>query len=289
MTDIKPIYLNELNNDLYKTYILNTVNELCPSKKKTKYTNEHYLNNIVYMLNDLCRWYSLSYLNNNNPKYHWKTIENKFRQWSKLNIFQISYGKMLSEHILSENKSNTTLDLFIDSSDISNICGSEETGYGKNKKKKQTKINFISDINKNVYEVTYCEPRIPDVKTIITIVNLIKDKFKFRKINLIGDKGYISNAIKNELKKENINLIYPHKKNMKPTPKRSKEKLKNRYIIEHTIRDNKKNNRIQIRKDRLLHTYNSFLFLSMIINLQKFINKNHSQKSVTENNDTSVQ
>jgi len=30
--------------------------------------------------------------------------------------------------------------------------------------------------------------------------------FKFRKINLIGDKGYISELIKNELKKLGINL-----------------------------------------------------------------------------------
>jgi hypothetical protein len=289
MSDIKSIYFNKINNDLYNTYILNTVNELCPSKKKTIYSNEYYLKNIKFMLNDFCKWSSLSYLYNDKSKFHWKSIENKFRQWSKLNIFQEAYSKMLSDHILSENKSSSTIDLYIDSADISNINGSEETGYGKNKKKKQTKINFIGDINKNVYEVTFCEPRIPDVKTIITIVNLIKDKFKYRKVNLIGDKGYISAEIKKELKEENINLIYPHRKNMKPTPKRSKNKLKNRYIIEHTIRDNKKNNRIQIRKDRLIHTYRSFLFLSMIINLQKFINKNINQKSITESNDTSVQ
>ena len=117
-------------------------------------------------------------------------------------------------------------------------------------------------------------------------VNEIKDKFKFRKINIIGDKGYISDSIKKELKKMGINLIYVSielrslASLMKPTPKRSKAHLKHRYVIEHTIKTNKKNNRISLRKDRLIHTFKSFFFLSTIINLQKSITKQQLENSI---------
>lgn len=253
-------------------------------KRKLFFSNEYYLNNFVYMLNDLCKWKSLSIIYKNNKQYHWKTIENKFRQWSRSNIFEIAYNKMLMNNILSENKSSTTINLYIDTSDIANLNGSELTGYGQNKKKKQTgpkdakalalaKVSFICDKNKNVYGISFYTPNTSDVKTIISSINQIKDKFKYRKINLIGDKGYISLAVKNELKKNNIDLIYPHRKNMTVTPQRSKTLLKKRYLIEHTIKDNKKNNRISIRKDKLIQTFKSFLFLSTIINLDNYIKK----------------
>ena len=38
---------------------------------------------------------------------------------------------------------------------------------------------------------------------------------KYRKINLIADKGYISKEKKENLAKEKINLIVPYRKNMK--------------------------------------------------------------------------
>ena len=90
MNDINLKRLNDFNNnELYKTYILNTIKDVCPCKKKTKYLNEYYLDKIIYMLNDLCRWKSLSLICSGRSEYHWKTIENKFRQWSKLNVFEI--------------------------------------------------------------------------------------------------------------------------------------------------------------------------------------------------------
>jgi transposase len=279
---IKKIKLmNDLSNEEYKKYILNTVNELCPPKKKIKFTNEYYLTNFIYLLNDICKWKSLSLINKNEHQYHWKTIENKFRIWSKINVFEIAYNKMINDHIFSKNKSSTTLNLYMDATDISNVNGSEKIAYGCNKKKKQTKTSIICDRNKNIYGITFYPANIPDVKTIMTSINQIKDKFKFRKINMVTDKGYISEATKNELKKMNINLIYPHKKSMKKrTPKRSKNHLKFRYVVEHAIKNNKKNNRISLRKDRLISTFKSFFYLSTIINLQTFINKNQNKQQI---------
>lgn len=93
MEDLKSEIIKEFNNSQFKTYILDTINELRPSKKKTIYSNKYYLENIIYMLNDLCRWRALKIIDKDKSKYHWKTIENKFREWSKLNIFEIAYNK----------------------------------------------------------------------------------------------------------------------------------------------------------------------------------------------------
>jgi Transposase DDE domain len=258
----------------YKCFILQTVNELCPSKKQRKYSNEYYLQNILYLLNDICKWSSLQILYPNKAKYHYKTIQDKFKEWSDKNIFEIAYYKLINKHIFSNFNKNTTLNLLIDSSDINNVNGSELAVYGQNKKKKQTKVSFICDRNKIIYGITLYEASEHDTQTIITSINNIKDRFKYRKINITGDKGYISQKIKNDLKLYNIKLMYPHKKNMKKrTPLTSKKHLKYRYKVEHAIRDNKCNDRIKNRKDRLISTYKSFIYLSMSINLQKFITK----------------
>lgn len=102
----------------------------------------------MYILNDLTKWESLRLLHQDKGKYHYKTIQDKFKQWSDLNVFKIAHNKLLSENIFNNITSNTTLNLFIDSADIDNVNGSELTGYGKNKKKKQTKLSVICDENK---------------------------------------------------------------------------------------------------------------------------------------------
>lgn len=66
---------------------------------------------------------------------------------------------------------------------------------------------------------------------------------------------------------------------MKPTPKKSKNHLKFRYVIEHSIKDNKKNNRISLRKDKLIHTYKSIFYLSLR-NLQNAINKRQTKNPI---------
>jgi hypothetical protein len=274
----KNLIRESLSTEIYKKYILDAVNELCPAKKKTKFTAEYYLENFIYMLNDLCRWKSLSIIHKTEKKYHWKTIENEFRRWSKLNVFEVAHNRMTEDMVYSKNDSHTTLNLYIDTADINNVSGSELVDYGKNKKKRQTKMSIICDRDRNIYVYDFYKANVADVKTIISSLNKIKGKFKYRKINVVGDKGYVSSEIKKELKKENINLIYPHKKNMKKrTPKRSKKHLKFRYTVEHAIHDNKRNNRISQRKDRLIHTFKSFLCLSIMINLQTSINKKFSQ------------
>ena len=76
-----------INNE-YFTIFNNFVNELCPAVRKSKYSTEYYLENITHVLKDVVQWSSLKILHKNESKYHFKTIEDKFRQLSRLCIFE---------------------------------------------------------------------------------------------------------------------------------------------------------------------------------------------------------
>ena len=250
----------------YKTFLLEEINRCCPSKKKTKYSNEYYLDHIFCMLNNCSNWSCLPISDKNNPVNHYKTIYKKFQQWSKLNIFETAYSELLSRITRKHNK-NTTLNLFIDSTLINNEYGSELTNYGSDKKKKHTKVSFVADANRIVYGVTFYKASTADVTTINSSMEGIIGKFKYRKINLTGDKGYISEELKKNLMLRNIKLMYPHRRNMKKrTPKITKKWLKRRYTIENCIRDNKRNLRISLRKDRSLASFKSFMYISLSVN-----------------------
>ena len=105
-----------------------------------------------------------------------------------------------------------------------------------------------------------------------SIDNLLIDVSKFKKIILVGDKGY---ARKKEdkkmlLKTRNTLIVYPKRKNQKTkTSINDKKLLKNRYIIENVFANMKMFTRICLRNDRLNITFKGFLFLSTIINFKK--------------------
>jgi hypothetical protein len=74
------------------------VNELCPSIRKCKYSTSYYLENIIYVLKDVVSWKSLQILYKDHSKYHYKTIQDKFIQWSRLGIFEKTFNKLLKKH-----------------------------------------------------------------------------------------------------------------------------------------------------------------------------------------------
>lgn len=57
-------------------------------------------------------------------------------KWSKLNIYNIVYNKLLNKYILNTLKGSSNLTLFIDSSNIYNKYSIDDIGYGFNPKKK---------------------------------------------------------------------------------------------------------------------------------------------------------
>ena len=72
-----------MNYNLLMKYCLNEINKISKPKHKkyklmTKYSNEYYLKNIFFMLNDVNNWKFLSNLKSHKSKYHYITIYNKF-------------------------------------------------------------------------------------------------------------------------------------------------------------------------------------------------------------------
>ena len=121
--------------------------------------------------------------------------------------------------------------------------------------------------------VTFHKRSVHDVKTIDESVvrsTLIKNiNCSARRVNLKGDKGYIATKkTKDELRlfKKGIKLITPYRKNQKKTncnKNKQLRKLKKRYVVEHANQKMKDYNRTYVRRDRLLITFKSFIYMAL--------------------------
>jgi len=261
-----------MNGKMYKQYVLETVNELCPHKKRSKYTMEYYYDMFVIVLKDVNSWRSLKITKNYEGKKenHYSTIRKMFGKWNKYEIFKRAYERMLDEKVISKNKNKKEIDLFIDSTFIDNKTGKEMIGVNPlYYKKKVTKLSIVCDKDKNVIEV---KPFKSTMNDCITIEETVKDiKYK-KKIHLIGDKGYCAREeIRNRLLKKKIRLIVPKKKNQKKKPIKAKdrERLKERNKVENCIRMIKMYNRVSVRKDKLIINYMGFVWVAVGIILER--------------------
>ena len=278
-------YFKKLEKKMDREYInaiLEVLNKECPSIRTPKYTNIYYLYHIVLVLTDLKKWESLHLLYNDLPEYHYKTIQDKHLLWSELNIYEIAYKILFNKYKLPILKNSSNLILFIDSTLIYNKNGSECIGYGQNPKKKETKISAICDKNKTLYSIDICNINHKtvtkntlkdDAHTVETSLQfLLKNKLKYKKIILVGDKGYARTQIDRQSIRDlfNVELLYPHKKNQKiKTPSRTKQFLKNRYVIENVFSTFKNFDRICLRKDKSTSSFKGFLYLASIIKFKK--------------------
>lgn len=274
--------LKKKMNSEYIDAVIKMINIKCSSKRTPTYTNIYYLYNIVLVLTDLKKWESLQLLYENSCENHYKTIQDKHLEWSRLNIYEDAYNLLLKKYKLPILKNSSNFVLYIDSTLSYNKNGSECIGYGQNPKKKETKTSVICDKNKTIYSIDICDVNhrtpikntlIDDAHTVETsLQQLLKNKLKCKKIILVGDKGYARTKIDKEHIKNsfNVELLYPHRKNQKiSTPKRTKYFLKNRYVIENVFSTLKNFDRICLRKDKLTATFQGFLYLAAIITFKK--------------------
>ena len=281
----------------------NILNNKYPKNNhKVYYSNEYYLNNIFYMLNDINKWKTLELIKLYNPvlinnklaKTHYDTIRKKFNKWVNDGIFILAFKECINSNVI-----NKDIELTIDSTFINNKYGIEEIGLNTdNKKKKASKISLITDNNKFIYSIinikinekqqTKVDKRlninknlkkykkrkgfVHDVKTIQDSLNSINPKYNFNNISLLGDKGYISNN-NYYYKDKKINLITYKKKNQVQNSKEITNKLKKRIYCENAIGLIKKNEMIMTRKDHKIKNYMGFIYLGCLINNLKILNK----------------
>lgn len=241
----------------------------------SKYSNYYYLSMIFYVLNDINSWSVLHKLkeHTSNKKFHYKTIYNKFRFWSNKNIFKNAFYNYFY-------KNNTNL-LLIDATSINNKYGSECLGINPEyKKKKVTKLSIITSSNGFIYSIIPFNIKnkfknyntfVHDSKMIndsLTNIKNIKNNSKY--FILLADKAYMS---KNKYKLTNkfVKIITPNKINSKnKNTKSENKKLKKRIIVENTINNIKLYNRVNIRKEKKIKYYMSWIYISCLINNLKY-------------------
>lgn len=254
----------------YFDLILKYANKYKPPKHNTKYSNHYYLMHILDVLGDVVSWKSLMKVRTvcNNSKYHYKTINKIHLEWSRNNVYQKAYKKMLKTYDSCELSPSN----FIDGTLIINKCGIENVGYGcgESRKKKYTSLTCICNentkpltvVNNKVYN-----KKITEFKTIKTlphdsqtILPAIKSLKTNKSYNLVGDGGFIFDKSKLQL-----NLIAVKRKNQNvQNTVIEKQILKKRYKIENLFAKIKQFNRVHIRRDKLIVSYLGFVYLAFM-------------------------
>ena len=231
------------------------------------------------MLNDVNNWKTLSIINHNHKKFHWKTVYNEFCRWSKDNIFKIAFEKFINTNYFKHSKvrQNKRLNLFIDVTKIHNLKGCEGiTINNEYAKKNITPLTVLCDKDKLPIGIAvlksktiYCNGRktsCHDVTGVQDVLDSVSLKIPgYVKCDVIGDKGYITSnnfVISNRV----INLTTPKRKNQKiKTSNLCKKKLKGRHKIENLFATIKANERINVRHERKLNNYLSFVYTAFMI------------------------
>lgn len=262
-----------------KKIILDEISILDSKRKRhyeVKYSNEYYLNMMFHLLKDVNNWKFLEnikgygeYKDTIIPKYHYKTIQNKYNYWVSKNIFSNAFEK-----IKCDLNSNI---LIIDSTIINNKYGVENLTINPEYTKKQgTKLSIITneigfilsvqefDINKTLKDNS--KTSVHDVCMIEKTLKNVKQNNESKYYYLIGDKAY-KNKYDLKLNNKKVLMITPDKKNtiIKNTIKNNK-KLKKRITIEHTNLEIKKYDRCNVRKERKINNFLSWIYISSSLN-----------------------
>lgn len=264
--------------NLFKKYILEIVDVKFPVKRKRKYSPAYFLQNFIYVLSEVVKWESLQKLYPNEKTYHWKTIYNEFVKWSNYDVFKEAFEKMISHTYckISKIKKNKKLKLFIDVTKITNKYGHDSIGINcEYTKKNVTALTIICDqnklplaakcidINKTIYNNRKTFQH--EIKNVQATIDEIPFKLKkYVKVDLIGDRGYITKQ-KFKVFDRELPIVTPKRKNQK-TKNSHNERilLRERHKVENMFAKLKSNNRIQIRRERKVKHYMSFIYIAML-------------------------
>ena len=266
-----------MKNELYKfQFLIELIKE---DKIKNKYRGGkkstisiiYYLDKILFVIYSGIAW---STLKNLNICCHYTAIYKKYTIWVKKGFFDYFQNNLLEVYTtITKDVYKCT---FIDSTDVRNVNGSKQlTGFGRKfKGKRAIKVHSMCDINRitrsiiitpaNKMDVTQIEPLINNVS--IPIEKSYRDPHY-----TVGDKGYISKNISNKLRKDNIILTYPPRKNQINKNSNYKKKLlKERFKVEHSYNNLKRGwKRIDKFCERRIENYVGFITIAnsiMIIN-----------------------
>ena len=266
----------------YKKYILKVAKLILEPIKNRKYKLKYYLEQFENVLKNYTKWNIINNTNNKN-KFHYKSIYNEYRKWIKHNIFEISFNYFIKENYVKLFKimDNSNFNLFIDVSKFSNKYGNEYVFKNNEYMKKnitpimvicnEDKIplcfSVLNESNKssiNNKKNKYHEHEIKHVNELLKKIPF-NIKQKNINVNLIGDKGYITNE-KFKIFNNEVKIITPLRKNNKNKSLNDNEisLLKKRHKIENYFSYLKNYDRLNVRKDRKINNYCGFIYMSML-------------------------
>lgn len=248
-------------------------------RKKTRYkggrksiiSDIYYLDKILFICYTGLPWSALQKLN---IICHYTAIYKKYNIWIYKGFFDIFYTNILNIYYTNYPSSAS----FIDSTDVRNINGSKKyTNYGRKfKNKRAIKIHSRCDENKISSSLIVTPANIMDVTQIESLVEntFVSINSTYRKPHyMVGDKGYISKQIRQKLRKKNIILTYPYRKNQKDRNSKYKKKLlKKRFCVEHSYNILKRGwKRIDKFYERQIDNYFTFIKIASSIQIINFL------------------
>lgn len=230
--------------------LIKLVKDKLPKKmvnRKLKIPIEKKIEDIFYLLRTGISWRDLGLIN--------KVEESNYRKFfyklNKLDIF---------DSVMKEIRDESEL-TFIDSSVIVNKCGKKESiGFcPQNKKHKGNKVSLIVNEKGKPLSCKIDKSSVHDLKLLNETIKDIKTK------TIVGDKGYTSKNVKEELKDKGIKMLVPNKRNSNwENSPEEKKLLKKRYIVENSFCNLKKLKRLGYRYEVNLENFIGFVKLGLI-------------------------
>lgn len=152
---------------IFKNIILTVAREKLKCVRKREYPLEYYFDMFCLMQNDVVKWESLKHIKIYNPKkykntidlsndYHYKSIQNEFYRWSKLDIFIEAHNRYLKKYyyILKPHLKKLGIRLYIDCTCVWNKYGVEYVAiHPEYRKKKATKIASLVDSDGDIISI----------------------------------------------------------------------------------------------------------------------------------------
>jgi hypothetical protein len=270
--------INSTDSKLIKS-IENHINDNVLLKLKFNHHNQKYkinelLNCIIIILKT-----GISYRNISNiTTINWNTIYKFHCKLIKYNIFEDTYEKCVNKYLIELNINAHHLNT--DTTFICNKLGIEDASFNQQiKKHKTTKISIISDDFNIPISVVTSTGSVHDSVILNKQLDKLHDKhptiFNNKNI-LLADAAYDSLILREKVKNLNMGILLTNK-NIRNSKKEvtkftlyEKLLLNKRVNVEHTINKYKQVKRCQLRYDKYIKTYNSFVFLA---SLRILINK----------------
>ena len=137
----------------------------------------------------------------------------------------------------------------------------QERAIGKSRGGATTKIHMAADAHGNPIDFAITGGEVHDAKAAFHLINKVEAA-----ANFIADKGYDSEAIRNELRQAGMNLVIPRKSNSKtPNPEFDPYLYKLRHLVENLFARLKHFRSIATRDEKLARNFKAMLFLACTV------------------------